>query len=66
MQVQGEDVTIFEIVLSTRDMDSYLVTGNIKYFPEVDFVVIPKEMMTYWIAWGNKLLAVPFRTLACE
>lgn len=40
-----KDVPIFEIVLSTRDLNSYLVTGNIKHFPKVDFVVTPKQMM---------------------
>lgn len=53
LQVQGEDVPIFEIALSTRDMDSYLVTGNIRYFPEVDFVVIPKEMMNILDSLGK-------------
>lgn len=40
-----KDVPIFEIALSTRDCDSYLVTGNIKHFPKVDFVITPKQMM---------------------
>ena len=40
-----KDVPIFEIALSTRDCDSYLVTGNTKHFPRVDFVVTPKQMV---------------------
>ena len=33
----------YEVALSKED--SFLVTGNIKHFPEVDFVVTPAEMM---------------------
>lgn len=40
-----KDVPIFEIALSTRDCDSYLVTGNTNHFPRVDFVVTPKQMV---------------------
>ena len=38
------DVVFYEVALSKED--SFLVTGNIKHFPEVDFVVTPAEMMT--------------------
>lgn len=40
-----KDIPIFEIAISTRDAGSYLVTGNTKHFPKVDFVVTPKQMM---------------------
>ena len=40
-----DDMPIYEIALSTRDIDSYLVTGNTKHFPKADFVVTPKQMM---------------------
>ena len=40
-----KDIPIFEIALSTRDDGSYLVTGNTRHFPKVDFVVTPKQMM---------------------
>ena len=39
-----KDVVFYEVALSKED--SFLVTGNIKHFPEVDFVVTPAEMMT--------------------
>ena len=38
-----EDVVFYEVALSKED--SFLVTGNIKHFPEVDFVVTPAEMV---------------------
>ena len=38
------DVVFYEVALSKDD--SFLVTGNIKHFPEVDFVVTPAEMMS--------------------
>ena len=39
-----KDVVFYEVALSKED--SFLVTGNIKHFPKVDFVVTPAEMMT--------------------
>ena len=39
----ANDIVFYEVALSKDD--SYLVTGNIKHFPKVDFVVTPGEMM---------------------
>ena len=39
----AKDLVFYEVALSKDD--SYLVTGNIKHFPKVDFVVTPAEMM---------------------
>ncbi len=39
-----KDVVFYEVALSKDD--SFLVAGNIKHFPEVDFVVTPAEMMS--------------------
>ena len=38
-----KDVVFYEVALSKED--SFLVTGNIKHFPEVDFVVSPAELV---------------------
>lgn len=38
-----KDVVFYEVALSKDD--SFLVTGNIKHFPRVDFVVTPAEMV---------------------
>ena len=40
-----KDVPIFELALLTRDVNAFLVTGNLKHFPKVNFVVTPKQMM---------------------
>ena len=40
-----DDVPIYLITMETRDLDSYLVTGNVKHFPEADYIVTPKKMM---------------------
>ena len=39
----AKDIVFYEVALSKDD--SYLVTGNIKHFPKVDFVVTPAEMV---------------------
>ena len=38
-----KDVVFYEIALSKEN--SYLITGNMKHFPKVDFVVTPAEIM---------------------
>lgn len=41
--IDANDMVFYEVALSKED--AYLVTGNIKHFPKVDFVVTPAEMM---------------------
>ena len=36
-----DDPPIFLITMETRDLDSYLVTGNIRHYPLLDYVVTP-------------------------
>ena len=38
-----KDVVFYEVALSKED--SFLVTGNNRHFPQVDFVVTPAEMV---------------------
>ena len=40
-----KDVVFYAIVMEKRKEDAYLVTGNIKHFRQVPFVVTPKEML---------------------
>ena len=47
------DVPIFLITMQTRELDSYLVTGNTKHYPATDFVVTPRKMME--ILYGSAL-----------
>ena len=39
-----KDSPIFDIVQSTREYDSFLVTGNTKHFPKENYVVTPRQM----------------------
>ena len=41
--VDQKDVVFFEVALSKEQ--TYLVTGNIKHFPKISFVVTPAEMI---------------------
>ncbi len=40
------DVVFYEVVMEERkEEDAYLVTGNIKHFPERPFIVTPRQML---------------------
>lgn len=43
--VDMNDLVFYEIVMEKRNDDAYLITGNIRHFPERDFIVTPSEMM---------------------
>ena len=40
-----DDLVFYELVMEKRDNDAYLITGNIKHFPQRRFIVTPAEMM---------------------
>jgi len=40
-----DDLVFYEVVMEKRDEDAYLITGNIRHFPECSFIVTPAEMM---------------------
>ena len=40
-----DDIPIFLIADQTRDYRTYLVTGNLKHFPEREFVISPKTLV---------------------
>ncbi len=41
-----KDVVFYAVTLEQKKQDdAYLVTGNIKHFPKVNFVVTPREML---------------------
>ena len=52
-----KDRVFYEVVMEERkDEDAYLVTGNIRHFPEKPYVVTPRQMLniiledrTFWI-----------------
>lgn len=42
-----KDVVFYEIVMEKRKgTEAFLVTGNIKHFPSLPFIVTPREMLT--------------------
>lgn len=42
-----EDRVFYEVVMEKRkDDDAYLVTGNIRHFPDKPFIVTPKELIS--------------------
>lgn len=40
-----KDLPFYEVVLEKQEVDAYLVTGNMKHFPEKVFVVTAKEFL---------------------
>ena len=41
-----KDLVFYEVVMEKRkEEDTYLVTGNIKHFPEKPFIVTPRQMI---------------------
>ena len=40
-----DDLVFYEVVMEKRDDDAYLITGNVRHFPEKRFIVTPAEMM---------------------
>lgn len=44
--IDPKDQVFYEVVLEERKKeDAYLVTGNIKHFPDVAYVVTPRQML---------------------
>lgn len=43
--VDMDDLIFYEVAMQKRDINSYLVTGNKKHFPEKDFIVTPATMV---------------------
>ena len=49
-----KDRVFYEITMESRKSDeTYLVTGNIKHFPEQCFVVTPREMLEIVLSQNN-------------
>lgn len=40
-----DDVVFYEVVMEKRLYGAYLITGNIRHFPKLDFIVTPAEML---------------------
>ncbi len=40
-----DDLVFYEIVMEKRNDDAYLITGNIKHFPNREYIVTPSQMI---------------------
>ena len=40
-----DDLVFYEVTMEKREDDAYLITGNLKHFPERPYIVTPGEMM---------------------
>ena len=40
-----DDLPFFEVALELNQNDCYLITGNTKHFPKLDFIVSPREYL---------------------
>jgi predicted nucleic acid-binding protein len=40
-----KDLPFYEVVLEKQDDDAYLITGNIKHFPQKPFIVTANQML---------------------
>lgn len=43
--IDPKDQIFYDAVMTKRDDDAYLVTGNLKHFPLKDFIVSAKQML---------------------
>lgn len=41
-----DDVIFYDVAFGNKDKGAYLVTGNIKHFPDCDFVVTPRNFLS--------------------
>ena len=39
-----KDLPFYEVAMSAQDVESFLVTGNIRHFPQKPFVVTPRRL----------------------
>lgn len=40
-----KDIPFFEVVMDRQDEGAYLVTGNLKHFPQKPFIVSPRQLL---------------------
>ena len=54
--IDKKDIPFFEVKMSSEEFNPYLITGNMKHFPESDTTVTPKEMISI-MKYLNKFLS---------
>ena len=42
----NKDLPFYEIVMDTRNIDSKLITGNLKHFPKKPYIITPKQFVS--------------------
>ncbi len=40
-----DDVVFYDVMQASKERQTYLVTGNIKHFPKIPFIVTPREFL---------------------
>ena len=40
-----KDLPFYEVVMDSREKDSFLVTGNLKHFPQKEYIVTPRQLI---------------------
>ena len=56
-----KDRVFYEVVMEERkEEDAYLVTGNIKHFPEKPYVVTPRQMLNIILIIANRYIFKTF------
>lgn len=43
--IDMDDLIFYEVAMEKRSDDAWLVTGNLKHYPEREFIVTPAEML---------------------
>ena len=50
-----KDIVFYEVVMEERkEEDAYLVTGNIKHFPEKPFIVTPRQIIDIILGYVDR------------
>lgn len=50
------DLPFYEVVLEKREDGAYLITGNLKHFPERHFIVTARQMLEILDGKGGKII----------
>lgn len=51
-----KDLPFYEVVLEKREDGAYLITGNLKHFPERHFIVTARQMLEILDGKGGKII----------
>ena len=43
--IEPDDLIFYEVTMAKREDNSFLVTGNLRHYPNADFIVTPAQML---------------------